>query len=96
MKIKLLFTCTGPGVSDCLTSIEVPLDDPIDRDSLTAHLRTQNWFLSVVTEPGQGRDVPIVFAAICEPCAKKVMPSIVEEVKDRETRLLSERNGRPI
>lgn len=80
MKQELLLICSGP-VLGCTEVVEIPFDEPLTRDRLTELLRARNWFLSVVTPPGQGRDVPIDFAAICEPCAKVVMPELVEAAK---------------
>lgn len=82
---RLALQCTGPGAvdgsPDCPVYVEIPFDEPLDMDRLTELLRERSWFLSVLTPPGQGEDVPVIFGPICEPCANEVMPELVDAAK---------------
>mgnify|MGYP001590491045 FL=1 len=61
----------------------MPFDEPLTQEGLLAHLKAKAWFLSVVTPPGQGPDVPIVMAPLCRPCAVAVMPELVKAVEEK-------------
>lgn len=77
----LLFLCTGPGGKKCEEDVAVKFG--LGRDELTKYLNEVGWFLSVLTPPGQGDDVPVVMGPICEPCAVVVMPEVVMAAKDQ-------------
>lgn len=86
MNQQLVFTCAGPDPAeatdgDCSVSIEVPFTQPLTRDSLAKFLRDRAWFISVERAPGPERYTPIVLTLICESCAKKSMPELVEAAK---------------
>lgn len=93
IEMRLIHTCTGPGpnagfrsVGGCLIDIEVPFG--LGRDDLATFLLERDWFLSCAAKPDQGAEAPLLLAAICEPCARVVMPEIAAEaVKHRKGNL---------
>jgi len=60
---------------ECGKGIEAPL--PTDRDAIARLLAQRGWFTSVLTQPGQGPEVPILIGALCETCAPTVLPAEV-------------------
>ena len=51
---------------------------------MTRELAKEKWFLSVLTPPGQGSDVPLVMGALCPSCAKKVYPPEVLKIAEKQ------------
>lgn len=77
MKSHLVLFCSG----GCKKAISAPI--PIYLDPLTQYLRQHGWFLSVLTPPNQGPDVPIEMGATCGDCTRRLMPEaakVAEEV----------------
>jgi hypothetical protein len=73
--------------AECGHGFEAPL--PIDRDALAYQLAQHRWFLSVVTPPGQGPEVPICFGALCAECAPTVFPpEVLKVAEERRLKLL--------
>lgn len=76
----LLVMCT-----ECGRGAEVPL--PVDRDSFARFLALRAWFGSILSPPGQ---VPILFGAICNECAPKVLtPEVLRAAEARRQKLLA-------
>jgi hypothetical protein len=72
---------------ECGADIEVPL--PMDQRSFALCLALRGWFVSVMTPPGQGPEVPILFGALCTACAQKVYsPEIFKIAEERRQQLL--------
>lgn len=73
---------------ECGDGAEVPL--PMDQRSLSFYLAQREWFVSVLTPPGQGPEVPILFGALCPPCAKKTYsPEVFKVADERRQQLLA-------
>ena len=82
-KCALLVTCV-----ECGEGAEVPL--PTDHQATALVLARRGWFMSVISPPGQGAEVPILFAALCSPCAQKVYPAEVYKVaEERRQQMLA-------
>ena len=83
-KFALFLMCV-----ECGQGVEALL--PIDRDGIALLLAQHAWFVSVMTPPGQGPDVPIVFGALCGQCAPKVFPPEVMKAAEERRKLLLSR-----
>jgi hypothetical protein len=66
-KCSLLVMCL-----ECGDGMEAEL--PLDQRSLTLLIARRGWYTSVLTPPGQGPEVPLVFGVVCAACAPKVYP----------------------
>lgn len=74
---------------ECGQGVEVPL--PTYRDAIVRVLAQRGWFMSVLTPPGQGPEVPIVIAALCGDCAPRVFPpEILKAAEEQRQKLLEE------
>ena len=83
LSFKLRVPCV-----ECADAVESPL--PIERDPFAQLLAKKGWYLSVLTEPGQGSAAPIVFGALCPRCAKRVYPpEVLKAAEEARERLLS-------
>ncbi len=71
MTNRLVLFCSG----GCERDIKVAF--PIEMNSLTGFLMENGWFLSALTAPGQGSNVPIDMGATCRECAERLMPELV-------------------
>jgi hypothetical protein len=80
-KFSLLVMC-----AECGEGIEAPL--PLDQRGLALLLAQRGWFTSVMSPPGQGPEVPILFAALCGTCAQKVYPPEVYKVAEERRQML--------
>jgi hypothetical protein len=61
----------------------------MDQRSLAFHLAQRGWFVSVLTPPGQGPEVPILFGGLCTSCAQKVYsPEIFKVADERRQQML--------
>jgi hypothetical protein len=81
-KSALLVMCV-----QCGQGIEAPL--PIERAALSHLLAQHGWFTSVLSPPGQGSDVPILFGALCTTCAPTVFPpEVLRAAEERRQKLL--------
>lgn len=80
-KCALLIMCEkcGEGVDALL---------PIEHRSIAILLAQRGWFMSVVSPPGQGPEVPIVFAALCGTCAQQVFPPEVYKAAEARRQML--------
>lgn len=81
-KCALLVMCV-----ECGQGIEAPL--PIDYRAFVYLLATQGWFPSVLTPPGQGPEVPILFGALCSSCAQqRYPPEVLQAAEERRQQML--------
>jgi len=80
-KCTLLVMC-----AECGQGFEAPL--PIDRDAFARQLARHGWFLSVLTPPGQGPEVPILFGAVCAECAPTAFPPEVLKIAEERRQML--------
>lgn len=71
---------------ECGQGIELPL--PVDQRALAFHLAKSGWFISVMSPPGQGPEVPMVLGPLCTTCAQKVYPPEVFAVADQRRQQL--------
>ena len=72
---------------ECGDGAEVPL--PMDQRSLAFYLAQHGWFVTTMTPPGQGSEVPILFGALCTTCAQKVYsPEVFKAADDRRQQML--------
>jgi hypothetical protein len=72
---------------ECGDGVEVPL--PTYLDAIALVLAQRGWFMSVLTPPGQGPEVPIVVGALCMNCAPRVFPpEIMKAAEERRLKLL--------
>lgn len=73
---------------ECGEGVEAPL--PTDRDAIARVLAQRGWFMSVLTPPGQGPEVPIVVGALCASCAPRVLPpEILKVAEERRQKMLA-------
>ena len=71
----------------CGQGTEAPL--PTDRDAITLLLAQRGWFVSVLSPPGQGPEVPILFGALCMTCAPTVFPPpVLKAAEEHRKRML--------
>jgi hypothetical protein len=85
-KCQLLVMCV-----QCGQGVEAPL--PIERYALSRLLAQHGWFTSVLSPPGQGPEVPILFGALCAICAPTVFPvEVLRAAEERRQKLLQEAN----
>jgi len=76
----------------CGQDVEVPL--PFDCERLARFLARVGWFVSVLTPPGQGPEVPIVLGALCSTCAPTVFPpEVLAVAEQRRQQLLQAPQG---
>lgn len=81
-KCALLAMCV-----ECGHGTEVPL--PVDARWLAFYLAQSGWFISVLTPPGQGPEVPTVLGPLCTDCAQKVYsPEVFKVAEERRQHLL--------
>ena len=66
-KCALLVMCV-----ECGQGIEMPL--PVDQHTLALFLAQRGWFISVLSPPDQGPEVPVVIGPLCSACAQQVYP----------------------
>ena len=72
---------------ECGAGAEVPL--PMDQRSLAFHLAQRGWFVSVLTPPGHGPEVPILFGGLCTSCAQTVYsPEVFKVADERRQQML--------
>ena len=72
---------------ECGQGIELPL--PVDQRKLALLLAQSGWFISVMTPPGQGSEVPMLLGPLCTACAQQVYPPDVFKVaEERRQQLL--------
>lgn len=72
---------------ECGEGIEVPL--PVDPRMLAFFLAQSGWFVSVLTPPGQGPEVPMVIGPLCMACAQQVYsPEVFATAEQRRQQLL--------
>ena len=72
---------------ECGQGIEVPL--PVDQRALAFHLAQSGWFISVMTPPGQGPEVPMLLGPLCTACAQQVYsPEVFAAAEQRRQQLL--------
>jgi hypothetical protein len=67
IKLALLVTCV-----ECGEGVEALL--PIEHRTFELLLAQRGWFMSALSPPGRGPEVPIVLGALCATCAPKVFP----------------------
>lgn len=76
----------------CGQGTEAPL--PLDRDGTARFLALIGWYVSVLTPPGQGPEVPILLAALCASCAQAIYPPEVMKVaEERRQQMLQAAQG---
>jgi hypothetical protein len=76
----------------CGQGTEAPL--PLDRDGVALFLAQIGWYVSVLTPPGQGPEVPILLAALCPNCAPAIYPPEVMRVaEERRKQMLQAAQG---
>lgn len=80
-KFELLVMCVH-----CGQGLEAPL--PTDRDALTLLLFQRGWFVSMLSPPGQGPEVPILFGALCATCAPTVFPPPVLKAAEEHRKMM--------
>ncbi len=81
-KFALLVMCV-----ECGEGVEAPL--PIDHKTIALLLAQRGWFMSVLSPPGQGPEVPILGAALCTACAPSVYsPAVMKIVELRRQEML--------
>jgi len=80
-KCALLVMCV-----ECGEGVDAPL--PIEHRAIAVLLAQRGWFMSVISPPGQGPEVPILFAALCATCAQKVYPSEVYKIAEERRQVL--------
>jgi len=80
-RLALLVTCV-----ECGAGVEAPL--PIEQRSIALLLAQHAWFMSVLSPPGQGPEVPIVFGALCASCAPKIYPPEVLKASEEARQAL--------
>ena len=71
---------------ECGEGTELPL--PIDQRVLAFLLAQRGWFISVMSPPGQGPEVPMVLGPLCPACAQKVYPPEVFAVAEQRRQQL--------
>lgn len=72
---------------ECGAGIEIPL--PVDPRWLAFFLAQSGWFISVMTPPGQGPEVPMLLGPLCTACAQKVFsPEVFKIAEERRQQLL--------
>ncbi len=71
MKTRIVFFCSG----GCDKSLKLTF--PIGtHNKLAKRVEAHQWFLSVLTAPGQGQQTPMDFAPTCPECARQEMPKL--------------------
>jgi hypothetical protein len=74
---------------ECGRGLEVPL--PTDRDKLALLLSQHSWFVSILSPPGQGPEVPVLMGALCGTCAPNVLPPpVLKAAEEHRKKLLQE------
>ena len=72
---------------ECGEDIEVPL--PVDARWLAFFLAQRGWFISVMTPPGQGPEMPMLLGPLCTTCAQKVYsPEVYKAAEERRQQIL--------
>lgn len=74
-KLALLVMCV-----ECGEGVEVPL--PIEARAIALLLARRGWYMTMLSPPGLGPEVPILTAALCASCAQKVLaPEVLQMVE---------------
>jgi len=72
---------------ECGQGLEVPL--PVDSRLLAFFLAQNGWFISVMTPPGQGPEVPMLLGPLCTACAQQVYsPDVFKVAEEQRHQLL--------
>ena len=72
---------------ECGQGIELPL--PIDQRDLAFLLAQSGWFISVMSPPGHGSEVPMILGPLCTACAQQVYsPEVFAAAEQRRQQLL--------
>ena len=72
---------------ECGDGAEVPL--PMDQRLFAFCLAQRGWFVTTLTPPGQGPEVPMLFGALCTACAQKVYsPEVFKTADERRQQML--------
>ena len=81
-KCALLAMCV-----ECGEGTELPL--PVDQRALAFLLAQRGWFMSVMSPPNQGPEVPMILGPLCTACAQKVYPpEVFAAAEQRRQQLL--------
>ncbi len=80
----------------CQASLEVPFWLIPDEDAMAMVMDEMDWFMSLVTPPGQGKDVPIVMCLLCPDCANKLHhPGVMKRMREIRAERMAKRKGEP-
>ena len=72
---------------ECGQGIEVLL--PVDVRWLAFFLAQSGWFISVMTPPDQGSEVPMLLGPLCTACAQQVYsPEVFKAAEERRQQIL--------
>ena len=72
---------------ECGQGVELPL--PIDQRALALLLAQIGWFISVMSPPGQGPEVPMILGPLCTSCAQQVYsPDVFKVAEEQRHQLL--------
>ena len=72
---------------ECGEGAELPL--PIDNRALAFYLAQRGWFISVMSPPNQGPEVPMILGPICTACAQQIYPpEVFAAAEQRRQQLL--------
>lgn len=72
------------------------LECSTDRAAIERLLAQHGWFMSMMSPPGQGPDVPIVVGAVCGTCAPTVCPpEALKVAEERRLKILEEKKTKP-
>ena len=78
---------------ECGEGTELPL--PIDQRVLAFLLAQRGWFISVMSPPGQGPEVPMVLGPLCTACAQQVYPPEVFAAAEQRRQQLLQAAAQP-
>lgn len=72
---------------ECGQGIELPL--PIDQRALAFLLAQAQWFISVMSPPGQGPVAPMILGPLCATCAQQIYPpEVLAAAEQRRQQIL--------
>lgn len=72
---------------ECGLGIELPF--PIDNRTIGFLLAQRGWFISVLSPPSQGPEVPMILGPLCAACAQQVYaPEVFAAAEQRRQQLL--------
>ena len=72
---------------ECGEGTELPL--PVDQRALAVLLAQRGWFISVMSPPNQGPEVPMILGPLCTACAQQVYPpEVFAAAEQRRQQLL--------